>query len=130
MPFGSVGCVAEFLSDAWFEQLAAAARTSSVDPDLRLVIQQVIPDGPDGTEVVYVVSAADGVVAVRRGRVDAPDITFTQDRATAEAIHRGQLSAQSAFIDGRLRLGGDLRAVIERAGSLVAVHDLFAAARA
>ena len=67
---------------------------------------------------------------MRRGRADAPDITFTQDRATAEAIHRGELSAQTAFIEGRLRLGGDLRAVIERAGSLVAIDDVFAAARA
>jgi hypothetical protein len=121
--------VAEFLSDAWFEALEEAARGATVDPDLRVVIQQVIPDGPDG-EVAFAVVVADGLVSLRRGRVDAPDITFTQDCATAEAIHLGRLSAQTAFIDGRLRLGGDLRALIDRAASLVAVDDLFAAARA
>jgi hypothetical protein len=122
--------VPEFLSDAWFEALGAAAEGSTVAAELDLVIQQVIPDGRDGGEVAYAVTAAGGALTVRRGRVDAPDITFTQDRATAEAIHRGELSAQTAFIDGRLRLGGDLRAVIDRAGSLVAVDDLFAATRA
>ena len=50
--------------------------------------------------------------------------------ATAEAIHRGELSAQTAFIEGRLRLGGDLRAVIERASALAAIDDVFGAARA
>jgi alkyl sulfatase BDS1-like metallo-beta-lactamase superfamily hydrolase len=122
--------VAGFLTDAWFDDLLAAARGSTIDADLRLVIQQVIPDGPGGVEVAYVVTAADGTLAVRRGRAEAPDITFTQDRATAEAIHRGELSAQTAFIEGRLRLGGDLRGVIERAGALVAIDDVFAAARA
>ena len=122
--------MAEFLTDQWFDDLEAAARGSRVDADLRLVIQQVVPDGPEGVEITYVVTVADGAITVRRGRADAPDITFTQDRATAEAIHRGELSAQTAFIEGRLRLGGDLRAVIGRSGALAAIDDVFAAARA
>jgi len=122
--------VAPFLTDQWFDDLEVAARGASITPDVRLVIQQIIPGDVDGDEVAYVMTAADGAITVRRGRADAPDITFTQDRATAEAIHRGELSAQTAFIEGRLRLGGDLRAVIERAGSLVALDDVFAAARA
>lgn len=122
--------MAAFLTDQWFDDLEAAARNASIATDVRLVIQQVIPGDGEGHEVAYVMTAADGAITVHRGRADAPDITFTQDRETAEAIHRGELSAQAAFIEGRLRLGGDLRAVIERSGSLVAVEDVFAAARA
>jgi hypothetical protein len=122
--------VAAFLTDQWFDDLEAAARGTSVPLDVRLVIQQIIPGSAEGDEVAYVLSAADGAITVRRGRAEAPDITFTQDRATAEAIHRGELSAQAAFIEGRLRLGGDLRAVIERADSLISLDDVFAAARA
>jgi alkyl sulfatase BDS1-like metallo-beta-lactamase superfamily hydrolase len=122
--------VVGFLTDAWFDALAAAARGSTIDADVRLVIQQVVPDGADGAEIAYVVTASDGAVSVRRGRTDEADITFTQDRATAEAIHLGELSAQTAFIEGRLRLGGDLRAVIDRASVLAAIDDVFGAARA
>lgn len=122
--------MAAFLTDQWFDDLEAAARGTSVPLDVRLVIQQIIPGSAEGDEVAYVLSAADGAITVRRGRAEAPDITFTQDRATAEAIHRGELSAQAAFIEGRLRLGGDLRAVIERADSLISLDDVFAAARA
>jgi hypothetical protein len=128
--FASVTVVAEFLTEAWFAALDESARSALVDDQVRLVIQQVVPDGPDGTEVAYAVRAAGGAITICRGRVDDPDITFTQDRATAEAIHRGELSAQSAFIEGRLRLGGDLRAVIERAAALAAIDDVFVAARA
>jgi hypothetical protein len=122
--------VAGFLTAQWFDDLHAAGRGSPPASRADLVIQQVVPDGPDGTEVAYVVTVTDGAVHVRRGRADAPDVTFTQDLATATAIHRGELSAQTAFIEGRLRLGGDLRAVIDRAGALADLPDVFAAARA
>ena len=123
--------MAGFLTEAWLDDLEAAARRAELDTKGALVLQQVIPDGPDGRR--------GGVRA--RGRATAgsgssgarsadPDLTFTQDRATAEAIHRGELSAQAAFMQGRLRLGGDLRAVIDRAGELAAIDDVFASARA
>lgn len=115
---------------AWLAELDSAARTASIPLEVRLTIQQVIPDGPDGHELAYVVEAADGVLSVRPGRADHPDITFTQDLATALAVQRGELSAQAAFIEGRLRLGGDLRAVLEGAGTLARIDDVFAAARA
>jgi len=122
--------LARFLTDAWLDDLDALARAATFPTDLRLIIQQVIPDGPDGHEVAYVVEARDGSLSVRRGRADQPDVTFALDHATALAIHRGELSAQRAFMEGRLRLGGDLRAVIDRAGALAAIDDVFAAARA
>ncbi len=122
--------MAGFLTDGWLDGLQAVVRAAAVPPDVRLVVQQIIPDGPDGHEVAYVLELADGSMSARAGRADDPDVTFTQDRATAEAIHRGELSAQAAFMDGRLRLGGDLRSVIDRAGALAAIGDVLAAARA
>ncbi len=73
---------------------------------------------------------ADGTVSVEAGRAEEPDVSFTQDRATAAAIARGELSAQAAFMAGRLRIGGDLREVMDRARELAALDDLFAKARA
>ena len=87
-----------------------------------LVLQQIVPDGPEGHEVAYALVVAGGRLRVKRGRVTKPDLTFTQDRVTVEAIHRGELSAQAAFMQGRLRLGGDLRAVIDRARELEALR--------
>ena len=122
--------MADFLTDAWLDELEAAALTASAPAATHLVVQQVVPDGPEGHEVAYAVVLDQGKVRIERGRVDDPDLTFTQDRETAEAIHRGVLSAQAAFMQGRLRLGGDLRAVIDHAVELAAIDDLFAGARA
>ncbi|MFL6205049.1 MAG: SCP2 sterol-binding domain-containing protein [Acidimicrobiales bacterium] len=122
--------MAGFLTDAWLDDLDVAAQRARLETKGGLVVQQIIPDGPDGREVAYAVVVAAGRASVVRGRAAEPDVTFTQDLATAEAIHRGELSAQAAFMQGRLRLGGDLRAVIDRAGELAAIDDLFASARA
>jgi hypothetical protein len=122
--------LAGFLTDAWLDDLEVAAQRAELDTKGALVLQQVIPDGPDGREVAYALVLGHGRIEVVRGKVPDPDLTFTQDRATAEAIHRGELSAQAAFMQGRLRLGGDLRTVIDRAAELAAIDDVFASARA
>jgi putative sterol carrier protein len=122
--------VAEHLSPAWIAALAEAASQAEAPEGIDLVVQQVVIDGgPEGAEAAYAVEVAGGRVAVRAGRVDAPDITFTQDRATATAIARGELSAQSAFLDGRLRVGGDLSAALAAARVLSSLTDVFGAAR-
>ena len=120
--------MAEFLSDAWIEELARVAETATLPTDLRLVIQQVVEQAA-GTERAYAIRIAGGRLTVEPGRVPDADVCFTQDRATAAAIAQGQLSAQAAFMAGRLRVGGDLRLVLDRAQELGRVGDLFARAR-
>jgi putative sterol carrier protein len=122
--------VVEPLTDAWVSALAAAAERATAPADVALVVQQVVVDPDGGGELAYAIRIADGAIAVTEGRVADPDVTFTQDRATAAAVARGELSAQSAFLAGRLRIGGDLRAVMTAARELAALHDVFASARA
>lgn len=120
--------MAAFLTPAWISDLDAAARTLALPADLRVVVQQVVRD--DDVEVAYVVEIAGGHGRVRPGRAENPDVSFTQDRATAAAIAQGTLSAQAAFLDGRVRLGGDLRSVLNHAAELAVIGDAFATVRA
>ncbi len=120
--------MAAFLTPAWISDLDAAACTLALPADLRVVVQQVVRD--DDVEVAYVVEIAGGHGRVRPGRAENPDVSFTQDRATAAAIAQGTLSAQAAFLDGRVRLGGDLRSVLNHAAELAVIGDAFATVRA
>jgi putative sterol carrier protein len=120
--------VAEFLSDAWVADLARAASTATPPPGVALLVEVVVEDDPR-PPTAYAVAIEGGAVTVTPGRADAPDLTLTQDRATAAAIARGELSAQVAFMAGRLRIGGDLRAVLEQAGALATMADVFATVR-
>lgn len=120
--------MAVFLSEAWLAALADAAAAATVPDELELAVQQVVHD--ESGEVAYAIRLAGGAVHVERGQIEDPDITFTQDRATAAAIAQGTLSAQAAFMAGRMQVSGDLSAVIEAALAVQALDQVFAAARA
>jgi len=89
----------ERFSAEWIEALDAAAQGVEGTVE-RFVIQQVVDElawhvvlGPDGVRVLP-------------GLADEPDVTFTQDRATADAVAEGQLSAATALTSGRLTVRG------------------------
>jgi alkyl sulfatase BDS1-like metallo-beta-lactamase superfamily hydrolase len=101
-----------FLSPEWIAALDGARITS--DAPVSIVIEQRIVDGDD--VITWHVVIDDQVAHVRFGPADqAAHVTFVQDRATATAIARGELNAQLAFIDGRVRLTGDVRVLIDHA---------------
>lgn len=120
--------MAGFLTPEWIAELDALARTAQVPDDLRLVVQQVVTDPAGDTS--YAIAIADGTLSVHPGVDPDAQVTFRQDRATATAIARGELSAQVAFLDGRLRLGGDLTTVLSDAAALASLDDVFAQVRA
>jgi putative sterol carrier protein len=124
--------VARYLSDDWLAEMASAARQSGelarVASARRLTVQQVVTGGPDGVSSFFV-RLADGEVQVERGIADDADVTFTQDHATAVEIGKGDLSAQAAFMSGRLRVGGDLTVLMGRQRDLAGVDDVFDAVR-
>lgn len=104
------------VADEWITPFAAALRAA---PEVRaaaagvhVVIEHRLagaaPEDGSGWHVVV----DDGDVDFRPGTVPGPDVTFTWDSAaTVAAVRRGELGAQAAFADGRLRMGGDLRAL-------------------
>jgi len=125
--------VLRFLSREWLDALDEAAR---LDPSLatattsvELVVEQQVTDG-DGSDVTYHVVLDHGRAAVTAGPAPHATVRFSQDRATALAIAAGVESAQRAFMTGRLRVGGDLRALFEHQDALLALDDVFAAVRA
>ena len=124
--------MARFLSPEWLAELDAAAG-ASVAPrhattHVAIVVEHHVTDGPDGP-VVYHVAIDHGSVRVRPGPAPAPTVRFTQSWDTAVAIAQGRVGAQAAFIAGRLRLGGDTRALLENQGALAGLDHLFAAVR-
>jgi putative sterol carrier protein len=114
--------MARYLSPEWIEALDAIAGDGTVAPDdVRLVVQQEVVGGPDG-DVRYFIVVDGGKAAVQPGDADEPTVTFSQDYETAVAIAAGELSAQEAFMAGRVRVRGDL-AELARHQSVVAALD-------
>jgi hypothetical protein len=127
--------VARFLSPEWIDALDGAALAShslqAATAHVAFVVEQHVTDGgPHGAPVSWQVVVDHGTVRVQPGSERQADVTFSQDRATALAVARGELSAQAAFMVGRLRVGRDLTAVLEHRELFLHLDDVFASVRA
>lgn len=110
-------------SAAWVEALDSAVRDLP-GADGAFVVQQVVTD--DGDEIAWhLVLGTDGI-RVLEGRAAAPDVTFTQDRATADAIADGELSAGAALTAGRLTVRGATARLTEHREALARIDEALA----
>jgi hypothetical protein len=121
-----------YLSPEWLEaaQRAIDARASrpGAAAGVDIVVQHVVGGGVDG-DVTYHVRLADDGVSIREGEAPDPTVVFSEDYATAAAISRGELSAQSAFITGRIKVHGDLPRLVEQSRAFGEIEDALAGLR-
>ena len=122
-----------YLTREWLDaaQRAVEDDTTLADAtkDVRLTVQQMVTGGPDG-DVAYHVVVDNGAVRVLGGEASDATVTFIQAWDTATAIGRGDLSAQGAFMTGRIRVRGDLPKLVEHDNVFGNVDDVFAELRA
>ena len=118
----------EFLSTEWIKALGeAAAGQPGIGGGVDLTVQQTV-EAPTGSVTYHVHFGGDGVT-VAAGPAAGAAIQFRSDAATARALAAGSLSAQRAFMAGDLRVGGDLRLLLEHQEALSRIGDLFGAVR-
>ena len=95
----------EFLSDVWFDTLEARASRAVVPAGIELTLHQTVGRDP---AVSWQINIGGGAVRIERGVGHEADVHLTTDLNTALGIYRGEISAQRAFLDGRLRIDGDI----------------------
>ena len=100
-----------FLSPAWFDQAVTHPAPPAEHP---LVIEQQVHGSPYGYVSYLVVVNGERAWLERPGPDRLPDLTFVVDYDTAAAMAQGQLSAQRALMQGRLRVKGSTKALFER----------------
>ena len=117
--------MSDFLSDEWVADLDAA---------LRHVAAPATPTGPGALatgaieyriedRTYHLTLNSDGIRA-RCGPAPLATVVFSQSRATAEAIGRGQLSGQAAVQAGDVVVGGDPTLLLPWRGALGKVDGL------
>lgn len=123
----------EYLSPDWLDAaqhaIADDAHLGRATAGVRLTVEHVAVDGPRGT-IRWHIAIDDGEVSLSEGPAVEPDLRFTTDYATAIQIATGSLGAQRAFVEGRLRVGGDLGLLIRHHKALSTVDDVLAGVRA
>jgi hypothetical protein len=89
----------------------------------RLVVTELIAQAPAGRHGAITLVADTGGVRLASGEDPAASAWLTVSMRDAEALHAGLLDPARALVEGRLRIRGDFRAVVEAVGLLAAAHD-------
>ncbi len=120
--------MARYLSLDWIADVSAAAQTSPLlrdaATDRSFAITEVITGGPEG-DVTYHLAVRDGHISFGAGPADDEDVRFVQDWDTAVAVATGQLNAQEAFLEGRIKLRGSQPALVANQEVFAALSDVF-----
>jgi putative sterol carrier protein len=104
------------LSQEWADQVTSALNSS---PDFRSAsdsksvgLQQVVKDTPEG-EVRYYFSLQEGEASIALGDLTDPDATVEQSYETAVAMSRREMGATQAFMQGKLKITGNLMKLMQ-----------------
>ncbi|MCL1595754.1 MAG: SCP2 sterol-binding domain-containing protein [Actinomycetia bacterium] len=111
--------MAKFLSEDHFNA-ARGALTS--DPGFQNAIANVdlsvqfdVSDTPDG-DISYYLKVGDGAVETDTGPLEGADVTVASDYETSQAISKGELNVQMAFMTGKIKVGGNMAKIMMHQG--------------
>jgi putative sterol carrier protein len=114
----------KFLSEEWAravtEALNASEEFQQAAANQQVKLQQIVTDAPEGGGKYYF-SLEDGKAEIDLGEVIDPEATLSQDYETAVAISRMELNPQNAFMQGRLKVQGNMMKLLQLQGVLNAM---------
>jgi putative sterol carrier protein len=84
-------------------------------------LQQVVTDAPDLGEVKYYFNLDGGSATVGLGDLADAEATITQNYETAVAINKQELNAQNAFMQGKLKISGNMMKLMQLQGVFTAM---------
>jgi putative sterol carrier protein len=104
--------MARFLSAEWMAMAREKAGSTTERPGVSARLQHVVTGGPDG-DVRYFAVIEDGRT-LEQSLGDDPDaqVTMTSTYADSVRIARGELDANAALMQGRVKVAGDMGQVL------------------
>jgi alkyl sulfatase BDS1-like metallo-beta-lactamase superfamily hydrolase len=101
--------MAKWLTDEWFEEASKLAEGQPERPGATAGMQYVITGTPGGEDIHYFMSIENGHL-VKQGLGDLPDaeVTMTMTYDDSMKVQKGELDANAAFMQGRVKVAGNM----------------------
>ena len=116
-----------YLSQDWIDAYnAALAGDDAVHTALAgksATLQMVISDSPQG-EVRYWLRIADGGATAGLGDADDANVTIRQTYETSAQVNKGELDGQKAFMQGKVKISGNMLKMMQLRGPLEKVQKV------
>ncbi|HJR45259.1 MAG TPA: SCP2 sterol-binding domain-containing protein [Actinomycetota bacterium] len=110
----------KFLSEEWASTMTDALNSSEdfkkAATGQQVKLQQVVTDTPDGGETKYYFNLDGGTAEIGLGEATDAEATITQNYETAVAIVKQELNAQNAFMQGKLKVTGNMMKLMQLQG--------------
>ena len=98
----------KYLSQEWHDRVKELAKDQPDRPGASIRMQYVTTGGPDG-DVKYWSVIEDGhLVDQQLGELDDAEVTLTSTWADASAVQKGELDANAAFMQGKIKVTGNM----------------------
>lgn len=111
----------EFLSEEWFESLRSLAGEAPT-PDRPFRLGVIVTAVPEREEVAYMLTfSGEQMTGLTVGSVDEADVVIVESYEDARALGAGEVTAAQLLEEGRIKLRGDVRRLVDAADTLAAI---------
>jgi putative sterol carrier protein len=99
--------VAKYLTQEWLDQSRELAKDQPERAGSSAKMQYVVTGGPDGDVKYYWVLENGKLLESQLGEIADPDFTMTSSWDDSVAIAKGELDANAAFMQGKMKVAGN-----------------------
>ena len=100
--------MAKYLSQDWLDQGKKLAESQPERPGATARMQYVVTGGPEGDIKYYWILENGKLIESKLGEVDGGDFTMTMSYDDSVKIQKGELDANAAFMQGRMKVTGNM----------------------
>jgi putative sterol carrier protein len=100
--------MAKWLSQEWHDETRKLAESQPERPGASARMQYVITGGPDGDVKYYWILDNGKLADSQLGELPDAEVTLTQSYEDAKKIQQGELDANAAFMQGRVKVAGNM----------------------
>jgi predicted lipid carrier protein YhbT len=100
--------MAKYLSQEWLDEGKKLSEGQPERPGATARMQYVVSGGPDGDIKYYWVLENGKLQESSLGDLSDPDFTMTMTYADSVAVQKGELDANAAFMQGRIKVAGNM----------------------
>lgn len=98
----------KFLTQEWLDKGRELAESQPERPGASARMQYVVTGAPDGDVKYYWVLENGKLLEAKVGEMEDPEVTLTQTYDDALKIQKGELDANAAFMQGRIKVTGNM----------------------
>jgi putative sterol carrier protein len=100
--------MSKWLSQEWFDETKKMADSQPERPGASAKMQYVVSGGPDGDVKYYWVLENGKLIESKLGELPDAEVTMTMTHDDAMKIQKGELDANAAFMQGRIKVSGNM----------------------